>query len=237
MYRKALTSLIAAGLSVTFGQMALAADLSPPPPPFVQPLPYNWTGCYFGGNLGGARGNIEATDVTTGASISPNASGFAGGAQFGCDYQTGAWVVGFRNLIDGTNLRKSVTFSDPLFSGTVNSKVTWFDALTARGGFLAQPNLLLYVQGGAAWAGWDVTFDSPSGQQLGGISGTSRTGWTVGGGLEWQFVPQWSTFLEYNYTGFGTRSATFTTCSFGTCSNISAKANLQDVLIGVNYRF
>ena len=28
---------------------------------------------------------------------------------------------------------------------------------------------------------------------------TSRTGWTVGGGAEWQFLPHWSVFLEYDY--------------------------------------
>ena len=77
MRRKATMFIIAAGLSLAFSQMAFAADLSrpayqSPPPPILAPTPvYNWTGFYVGGNLGGAWGNVEVTDVTTGATISP----------------------------------------------------------------------------------------------------------------------------------------------------------------------
>jgi opacity protein-like surface antigen len=51
------------------------------------------------------------------------------------------------------------------------------------------------------------------------------------------FVPHWSVFLEYNFMGFGTRSAATTACVGATCANISAKADLQNVLVGVNYKF
>jgi hypothetical protein len=37
--------------------------------------------------------------------------------------------------------------------------------------------------------------------------------------------------------GFGTRSATTAVCVGGTCTNISAKSDLQNVLVGVNYKF
>jgi outer membrane immunogenic protein len=194
-----------------------------------------WTGCYIGANIGGAWANIEATDVRTGATVSPNNSGFAGGGQFGCDYQMGQWVVGIRNIIDGTSINNGATISDALFSGTINSHLHWFDALTARGGYLVQPNLLLYAQGGAAWSSWDAKAFNSSGVQVGEISGGTRTGWTVGGGVEWMFAPHWSAFLEYNFMGFGTRSAAFGGCG-GNCI-LSAKGDLQNVLIGLNYKF
>ena len=99
-----------------------------------------------------------------------------------------------------------------------------------------QPNVLLYVQGGAAWAQRKLDFFDNAGVQVGEVSRT-RTGWTVGGGAEWMFAPHWSVFAEYNFMGFGTQSATFTGCG-GTCVvNASAKANVQDVLAGVNYKF
>jgi len=44
--------------------------------PFLSPVPvYNWTGFYVGGNVGGAWGTLDVTDVNTGATVSPNNNG------------------------------------------------------------------------------------------------------------------------------------------------------------------
>ena len=51
------------------------------------------------------------------------------------------------------------------------------------------------------------------------------------------FLPHWSAFLEYNYMGFGTFSNAVNTCLGATCGTFSGKADIQDVLIGVNYKF
>jgi outer membrane immunogenic protein len=233
--RKFSLTLLAAAIALTASQ-ASAADLGvPPPAPVYRPLPIPiWNGCYFGGNIGGAWGKVEASNVSIGGAVSKTNSGVAGGIQVGCDYQTGAWVIGLRDMFDGTSLSQSATFSTIPFTGTANSDTHWFDTLTARGGYLVIPNILLYVQGGAAWTDTDVTFANGAGTQLVTIS-NSRTGWTVGGGAEWMFAPQWSVFAEYNFMGFGTRSAAFASCS-GNCV-LSVKGDIQDVLVGVNYYF
>jgi opacity protein-like surface antigen len=83
-----------------------------------------------------------------------------GGGQIGCDYQMGAWVVGVRNMFDGTSIRETTPFSDGVFTGSFDSYVCWFDTLTGRVGYLAQPNILPYGQGGAAWT--QATFTSTS---------------------------------------------------------------------------
>jgi len=233
-----LLALVAFGLATS---QALAADMARPAykAPLPPPAPiYNWTGCYVGVNIGGAWGSTTVTDVNTGATVSPNNSGFAGGGQIGCDYQAGQWVVGFRDLIDGTSMSTSAAFSHPGFggNGTANSNVNWYDTLTVRGGYLVQPNVLLYAQGGAAGSQGNVNFLNAAGTQIGQVSGNSQTGWTVGGGIEWMFMPHWSTFIEYDFMGFGTRSATFTACA-AACVNTSAKADIQNVLVGVNYKF
>ena len=187
-------ALLAAATSVTalLGASAYAADL-PQKPVYQQPVVmapvYNWTGCYVGANIGVAWGFAEANE-----SFGTD-TGFAGGGQVGCDYQIGQWVIGARNMVDGT---------------TISGGATWFDTLTVRGGYLVQPNVLLYAQGGAAWA-----------------ETTNSTGWTVGGGVEWMFVPHWSAFLEYNYMDFGTTSGTFG----------SVRSDTQTVLVGLNYKF
>jgi outer membrane immunogenic protein len=160
--------------------------------------------------------------------VSTSNSGVAGGGQIGCDYQWNAWVFGFRNMFDGTSLSSSRAFAD--------TSTHWFDTLTARGGYLIAPNVLLYVQGGAAWTNTKVTFFDVSGGQVGELT-NDRTGWTVGGGAEWMFAPHWSVFAEYNFMGFGTRSEAFTACGAVNCGVLSARANLQDVLVGLNYKF
>lgn len=242
MCRVASTFVIVASLSLAFTPIASAADIAKPiykapPAPVTTPAPvYNWTGFYVGGNLGGAWGNIDVTDVATGATISPNSTGFTGGGQFGFDYRYGSWVVGIRNVIDGTTLSKDATYVGPTFSGTISAHVNWYDALTGRVGYLVQPNLLLYGQGGGAWAQWDVSFNNAAGTQGGQFSGT-KTGWTAGGGVEWMFEPHWSAFVEYNFLGFGTYSNAVTTCIGATCGTFSGNANIQNVLVGVNYKF
>jgi outer membrane immunogenic protein len=240
MRKCSLTLFAAAAVALTASQVVSAADLArrvpPPAPAYVPPapLPYLWTGCYVGGNIGGAWANIDVTEVSTGGSVSASNSGFAAGGQIGCDYQAGAWVFGFRDMFDGTSLSKSATLATVPFTGTVDSRTHWFDTLTARGGYLVAPNVLLYAQGGAAWTNTDITFLNGAGSQIGEFS-NNRTGWTAGGGVEWMFAPHWSVFAEYNFMGFGTRSAAFTSCA-GSCV-LSTKASIQDALVGLNYKF
>lgn len=243
--RKSVLILIAAVvIDLPASQSARAADIVPrgypapaPAPALVYAPPISWTGCYVGGNIGGAWSNVDLSGVS-GASFSATDSGFAGGGQIGCDYQWNQfWVVGIRNMLDATSLSKRTNISAVPFTGAVDSRTRWFDTLTARVGYLVpSTNVLLYAQGGAAWTNTSITFLDGSGAQLGEAS-NDRTGWTVGAGVEWRFAPQWSVFAEYNFMGFGTQSATFTGCG-GTCVvNASAKADVQNVLAGVNYKF
>jgi outer membrane immunogenic protein len=241
--RKTVLMLIAAAvIHLTASQSARAADIVPRgyPPPAPAPVyapPISWTGCYVGGNIGGAWSNVDFSGVS-GVNFSASNSGFAGGGQIGCDYNWvgNPWVVGIRNMLDATSLSNRTNISTVPFTGAVDSRTRWFDTLTARVGYLVTPQVLLYAQGGAAWTNTNITFLDGSGAQLGETS-NDRTGWTVGAGVEWRFAPQWSVFAEYNFMGFGTQSATFTGCG-GTCVvNANAKADVQNVLAGVNYKF
>jgi outer membrane immunogenic protein len=117
--------------------------------------------------------------------------------------------------------------------GSADSRTNWFDALTVRGSYLVQPNLLLYVQDRPAWTNTNVTFLNGAGAQVGQFS--NDRGWAVGAGAEWMFAPHRSVFAEYNFMGFGTQSVAFAACGGGCV--LSAKANIQDALVGVNYKF
>ena len=239
MRRHSLMLLAVAAIGLAASQ-ALAADLQvrkapayvPPAPP-----PVTWTGCYIGANIGGAFGRFKV-DTPFGDTSRDN-SGFAGGGQVGCDYQFAgsAWVIGLRDMFDGTtNHRERTIQFGPLESGEFDLHNRWFDTLTGRIGYAVQPGWLLYFQGGAVWSRVeaDLTF---AGTQVGARSDT-KTGWTIGGGGEWKFAPQWSAFLEGNYMDFGSRDRVVTTpiaCPAG-CA-LSSKATAATVLVGVNYRF
>ena len=227
---------------------ALAADMPQGPvykaAPMMAPAPVaTWTGCYVGGNIGGAFGNASAS--TTGGEVSGDGSGFAGGGQVGCDYEFGGgFVIGARELFDWTSNSKSGTFATTAFGGlaaTADFENQWFDTLTARIGYAVQPNWLLYFQGGGAWAHTTTSVTVISGgTAFGGQTSNTRSGWTIGGGVEWMFAPHWSAFLEGNYMDFGTKSGTVVTPAATFCSAgcpISAKATESNVLVGVNYRF
>ena len=157
----------------------------------------------------------------------------------GCDYQfAGGWVIGTRNMFDGTSLSTDRTFIDPVsgLGGTANFHVRWFDALTGRLGYAFAPSWLLYGQGGVAWvkSSTDIAL---AGFDFGSLDKT-RTGWTAGGGVEWMFAPNWSAFLEGNYMDFGSNDHTVfdpVNCTAGCTFNTHAKA--ATVLVGVNYKF
>ena len=119
--RKSSLALLAAAIGLAASQ-ASAADLPrKAPPAYIPPAPppITWTGCYIGANIGGAfgQGKLESNnpDIFTGE-ITNNGSGFAGGGQIGCDYQwAGGWVIGFRNMFDGTSNKRSRTFDNDPF--------------------------------------------------------------------------------------------------------------------------
>ena len=264
MRRESLTVLAAAVMALA-ASAASAADLPRKAPPAYTPPappPITWTGCYIGANIGGAFGRAKA-EFNFGE-VSTNGSGFAGGGQIGCDYQfAGGWVIGFRNMFDGTSDDRDVTISNGLggpFNGaTVNFKNQWFDTLTGRLGYSWGPTWLTYFQGGAVWSKTEATITnfghSVSGVNICSLSNVTcdfgsasrtRTGWTIGGGVEWRFAPQWSAFLEGNWMDFGSndRNLFFNTplvnvgggCVNGNCT-FNNRTTAATVLVGLNYRF
>src|SRR5690242_10508151 len=122
------TALLAAALFGLLSSNASAADLPRKAPAYMPPPAptYVWTGCYIGGNVGGAWSHVDVTDVASGGSASVGNSGVAGGGQVGCDYQMNEFVFGIRNMFDGTSLKKTVGLSTSTFTGSAESHVEWF---------------------------------------------------------------------------------------------------------------
>jgi outer membrane immunogenic protein len=249
--KKILLSAIA---TVALSATAFAADLPvrtyTKAPPAVPMMTYNWTGCYVGGNLGGGWAQTNQTNPAqiNGAVNNPpfnygssTGSNFVGGAQIGCDYQfAGNWVVGIQGMFDFGNIKSQQTLPDfPAFY-MMNSTKNLF-TVTGRVGYLFVPALLGYVKGGGAFAKTDYSvfgFGPPVFLSESAL-GISRSGWTVGGGLEWMFAPGWSVFGEFNYMDFGYKNINFVAAP-GLNPNadvVRTRLQVDQFLAGVNYKF
>jgi outer membrane immunogenic protein len=226
---------------------ALAADLRVRPAPVYKSAPvtpyYSWTGCYVGGNVGGAYSYKSFNDATgfyapgfAGQDLGwHSAAGFAGGAQVGCDYQIGSWVIGAQGMFDWSNLKGNN--QQPAGTLINQTSIPWMTTATGRLGYTVLPNLLLYVKGGGAWVKDNYTgYDPVNGIQA--SASLTRSGWTVGAGYEQLFAGGWSWFAEYNYLNFGTHSATFNQIApVAFQYPINVQQDMHMILVGVNYRF
>jgi outer membrane immunogenic protein len=188
-----------AGISV---QPAAAADM-PTKAPAAPTADPTWTGCYVGGNVGATWGSGDFTTTllpgshlgtgldTVNSTISP---GFAhdtaliGGGQLGCNWQTGALVVGPEGDFSFSSLKPSQTNTGAApgftFANTNSLKMDWLATVRPRVG-VTFDRTLLYVTGGLAVAqlNYTQTYSDTLPDTTGGSSASAtRTGWTIGGG-------------------------------------------------------
>jgi outer membrane immunogenic protein len=110
---------------------------------------------------------------------------------------------------------------------------------TAQLGYSFADRWLVFVRGGAAWTHEkiDDAFVRSNGLAVDPSTTSSRTGWTVGTGVDWAFAPHWSATLEYNYYDFGNDSALLTDNVGTRVSIVSVKDKMHEVTVGVNYHF
>ena len=247
---------------------AMAADLPvKAPPPVMAPLP-TWTGFYLGLNGGYSWGNsrrevnfVTSTGgiVTGGGTITGSGQDLEGGlfgGQIGYNWQTANWVLGIETDIQWANQRGSAVFNCPscvtLPSGVtrtgaiVDQNLEWFGTFRGRAGFLVTPSALLYATGGLAYGSLktDITLAgfTPAGVPISATASGSNTrvGWTVGGGVEWKFSPNWSAKVEYLYMDIGRTSGTaFLTTPAGAVIGANVTSRVTDNIIrgGFNYQF
>jgi outer membrane immunogenic protein len=216
---------------------AQAADLKAPAykaPP--APYYYNWNGCYIGAHAGGGWGDKDWTFLPPNGAAgldagSHSVSGALAGGQIGCDIQSGQWVFGaeFQGSwanIDGSHAGNAVDPATIVSHSEIDSILT----LTGRLGF-ANNNWLFYAKGGGAWAREHFFVTNAGASTIFDVNQT-RTGWTVGAGIEWGFAPNWSAKVEYNFIDFGTKTA-----FVGTTAPTDIDQTIHTVKVGINYRF
>jgi outer membrane immunogenic protein len=175
-----------------------------------------WTGGYLGGNLGGAWGDNNTTDLngywhgTFGSAAlktSQQIGGVFGGGQAGYNVQAGNIVYGLE--IDfgymGLSGSKVLTTNTPPETAEAKQGGAFFGDVTGRLGFTYGLGLF-YAKGGFAF--FDGTAKVSDVLATASSQSDSFTGWTLGGGLEYLVSPGWSVKAEYQYFDFGTQHST-----------------------------
>jgi opacity protein-like surface antigen len=103
----------------------------------------------------------------------------------------------------------------------------------------------LYATGGVAWANFNVDVALVGVPALGlpplfASRDKTLTGWTVGGGFEWAFYPNWSLGLEYRFSQYDGDEQSFNRLvAPGTLLRFASNADLEthELTARVNYRF
>jgi outer membrane immunogenic protein len=140
-------------------------------------------------------------------------------------------------------------------------KITNFGTARARGGAIVNDSLW-YVTGGAAWGTVKDTYVAQGSANPtifrgalqpgpflagGGTFSHTRTGWTVGGGVETKLFRGWTAKLEYLHVDLGGRTETFAVpinAAFGAAFNTGGSAGVTTrtkvtdnvIRVGLNYK-
>ena len=249
MQSKARISLLGI-LLLALGGTAEAADLPVlyKAAPAVTPT---WTG-FYGGFHGGAGvsrkkflDNFPVPDGEVDADV--DVRGWLGGLQAGFNYQINWLVVGLEADFTWSQLRNSFNCF-PFGSQVCSAEANWLGDVTGRLGVAMGP-LLIFGKGGAVWVHdrfTDLATCAP-GQPLSRagipavcgdefVASDIRTGWLVGGGLEFMFASSWTAKIEFNHIETRGKSVGFSD-GLGNFFTEEIHQRIDVVKLGVNYIF
>jgi outer membrane immunogenic protein len=261
----AALALSIGGNAVQAADMPVKAPVYKAPPPAQV---FSWTGCYLGAHVGAGSGRTDYSTsnpnffqnfAATGEAIRVDTSGALGGGQVGCDWQFAPnWVIGIEGAAAWANIKGNTDVApNALTTGALNAKTDFLASVTARVGW-TWDRWMLFGKGGVAWAHDKYSFDGqtripgcfaqtgpvaclidPTGTPFAYNASQTQIGWTVGAGVEWAFLNNWSGKLEYDFYDFGSHQYVFvdSTGIFARVVPVNIDQKIQTVKFGVNYRF
>ena len=232
---------------VFFAGAAVAADLpsktaepsyeAPPPIPV-----FSWTGVYAGIQAGYGFGRDNATLRAPGAGATAFGStpnGIIGGGHIGANYALPAaignakLIVGVEGDVDGADYQHSSGPFGGVFAGDTATTTSDIKG-SARGRLgIGVNRVLFYATGGAAFASFATRYNATPGAAAFDSSSRTKTGYTVGGGVEYAFMNTVSVRAEYRYTDYGTFADTLG----ATGATVAHKETDNRIQAGVSYKF
>ena len=208
---------------------------------------FRWTGFYVGIN-GGYGWAANPGDIHYESSLGladrsggPDAAGGFGGGQIGYNWQgpfSPNVVVGVEADIQAADVQD--TFHGTTDNGLVGfarQDLEWFGTVRGRLGW-AFDHTLVYGTGGFAYGRVeDSTFGTALGQSISMRSDDNRTGYVVGGGIEYAFGGNLSLKVEYQFINLGDESlfGVFTPSGV-TATSSPIDASFHTVRAGLNLK-
>jgi outer membrane immunogenic protein len=189
---------------------------------------YNWTGFYVGA-MGGYGWSQNFHSGGTVVSTNDLKGGFAGGT-VGYNWQApgSQFVLGLEVDAAWSDMKHQEPF---ILGTTLEDRIRAMGSVTGRVGFAADA-ALFYVKGGYAWADNRLALLNGVGTSLFSESRV-HSGWTIGGGVEYGFTPNWSAKAEYMYSSF-TDSKYLPALTPG---GVALGMDIHTAKVGINYRF
>lgn len=231
-------------------------------------LPFSWDGVYIGGNFGtgiGDQSGVRNSQTVTGGLAgvigtipgdnNSRMRGWVYGGQIGVNKQFGAIVTGIEAEFDWSTIKANAAAasSSPATAASSQSAqdLKWLGLVQARLG-VAAGRFMPFVSGGVAFG--KVQTDVATQATNFGITclvgcgsaqnSATKTGWTIGGGLEAALDRNWSFKAQYNYVDLGSVSGSYagTGTTFGPGTTSSSFAYNSDykfhiIKTAINYRF
>jgi outer membrane immunogenic protein len=215
------------------GLTARAADIAPVYKAAPAYAPYNWTGLYVGGVVGYGWGTNKHCDAG-GCTLDFDVDGWNAGATIGYNWQWANWVLGIEGDGSWANIKGSTPDSGCGGSGTTcDTKIKSFETIRGRVGY-AFDRFLPYVTAGVAFTQLEASAFNPVVSRS-----TTKSSFTVGAGLEYAFLPNWSAKLEYLYVSklsdFIYAPSPPLECTTPGC--FVSDVDYSVVRLGINYRF
>lgn len=177
---------------------------------------YNWTGFYVGavGGYGWGRSHWDPVNVTM------HPRGWHLGGTLGYNFQLANAVFGLETDLAWANAKGSTN----ILGATLTTQNNWLGTTRGRVGY-AFDRFLPYLTGGVAYGSVKAEV-APFGLS----ERKTKFGWTLGAGLEYGFLGNWTAKAEYLYVDLGR----FNT-SFAPATRVNFKEHA--LRLGVNYRF
>jgi outer membrane immunogenic protein len=222
--------------------------------------PQKWAGLYVGAHGGYAwgawSGNMIYTDATLGDGFDAGAKtigteGALAGGQVGFNVQSGNFVWGIEGDVSWSDVGGSARLlpypvnypasGSPAWQ--FNSSIEWLATVRARLG-ITGGSALFYATGGFAFGEVSSTLDVVGpGYDAWGKKNETRTGFTMGGGVEWMLASKWTLKAEYLYVNLGEVGGILpgeqkTSCPAGcphTTDGFGGDLDLHTLRLGLNY--